>query len=78
MTVEPGVCILIHTRGDVERNSRKLIKLLEQDGWVRVAVQGDHWQFKHPVKKGRVTVPHPRRDIKPGTIVSIYRQAGWR
>lgn len=62
----------------MERNSRKLIKLLEQDGWVRVAVKGDHWQFKHPVKKGRVTVPHPQRDIKPGTIIAIYRQAGWR
>ena len=62
----------------MERNSRKLIKLLEQDGWVRVAVKGDHWQFKHPVKKGRVTVPHPKRDIKPGTIISIYGQAGWR
>lgn len=62
----------------MERNSRKLIKLLEQDGWVRVAVKGDHWQFKHPVKKGRVTVPHPKRDIKSGTVISIYRQAGWR
>lgn len=62
----------------MERNSRKLIKLLEQDGWVRVAIKGDHWQFKHPVKKGRVTVPHPTRDIKPGTVFSIYRQAGWR
>lgn len=72
------MCILIHTNLLVERNSRKLIKLLEQDGWVRVAVKGDHWQFKHPVKRGRVTVPHPRRDIKPGTVISIYRQAGWR
>ena len=31
----------------MERTSRKLIKLLEQDGWVRVAVKGGHWQFKH-------------------------------
>ena len=62
----------------MERNSRKLIKLLEQDGWTRVAIKGDHWQFKHPVKKGRVTVPHPTRDIKTGTVFSIYRQAGWR
>ena len=72
------VCILIHTNVLVERDSRKLIKLLEQDGWVRVVVKGDHWQFKHPVKKGRVTVPHPQRDIKPGTVFAIYRQAGWR
>ncbi len=62
----------------MERNSRKLIKLLEQDGWVRVAVKGGHWQFKHRVKKGRVTVPHPKRDIKRGTVVSIYKQAGWK
>ncbi len=62
----------------MERNSGKLIKLLEQDGWVRVAVKGDHWQFKHPTRKGRVTVPHPSRDIKRGTVASIYRQAGWK
>ena len=62
----------------MERNSRKLIQLLEQDGWVRVAVKGGHWQFKHPTKKGRVTVPHPTRDLKLGTVSSIYRQAGWK
>ncbi|AZV00183.1 type II toxin-antitoxin HicA family toxin [Paracoccus phage vB_PbeS_Pben1] len=62
----------------MERNSRKLIKMLEADGWVRVAVKGDHWQFKHPEKPGRVTVPHPNKDIKAGTVMSIYRQAGWR
>lgn len=62
----------------MERNSRNLIELLERDGWVRVAVKGSHWQFKHPTKQGRVTVPHPVKDIKAGTVVSIYRQAGWR
>ena len=62
----------------MERNSRNLIELLERHGWVRVAVKGRHWQFKHPTKQGRVTVPHPVKDIKAGTVVSIYRQAGWR
>ncbi len=62
----------------MERNSRKLIKLLEDDGWYRVAVKGSHWQFKHPTRKGRVTVPHPTRDLKTGTVFSIYRQAGWK
>jgi len=46
--------------------------------WERVAVKGSHWQFKHPTKQGRVTVPHPVKDIKAGTVMSIYRQAGWR
>lgn len=62
----------------MERNSRKLIAMLLADGWVHVATRGDHWQFKHPTIAGRVTIPHPVKDIKPGTVASIYRQAGWR
>ncbi|WP_300009762.1 type II toxin-antitoxin system HicA family toxin [uncultured Roseobacter sp.] len=62
----------------MQRNSRKLIKMLEKDGWQRVATKGDHHQFKHPTKPGRVTIPHPVKDIPRGTVMSIYRQAGWR
>lgn len=61
----------------MERDSRKLIRLLEADGWVLVAVKGDHHQFKHPDRPGRVTVPNPVKDLKTGTVYSIYRQAGW-
>ena len=60
------------------RQSHKLIQLLERDSWVRVAAKGGHWQFKHPAKEGRVTVLHPKRDLKRGTVFSIYEQAGWR
>ena len=61
----------------MERNSRKLIGLLEAEGWYLVAVRGDHYQYRHPTKKGRVTIPHPNKDIVIGTLRSIYRQAGW-
>ena len=64
--------------GGVETNSRKLIARLQADGWEHVATKGDHWQFKHPTRLGRVTVPHPVKDLKLGTALSIYRQAGWR
>ena len=60
-----------------ERNSRKLIGLLTREGWYRVDVRGDHHQFKHQERVGRVTVPHPNKDIPVGTVRSIYRQAGW-
>ena len=60
----------------MERDSHKPIRLQERDGWIRVATKGSHWQFKHPNRKGRITVPHPRRDTKRGTVASIYRQAG--
>ncbi|MEK7245897.1 MAG: type II toxin-antitoxin system HicA family toxin, partial [Pseudomonadota bacterium] len=32
---------------------------------------------KHPTKPGKVTVPHPEREIPTGTMRSIHRQAGW-
>lgn len=56
--------------------SGDVIGLLEADGWRRVAQKGSHIQLKHSSKPGRVTVPHPKRDLKIGTLKSIERQAG--
>jgi len=61
----------------MERASRKLIKMLLDDGWVVVDRRGSHMQLKNPAKPGRVTVPHPKRDLPTGTVRSIYKQAGW-
>jgi predicted RNA binding protein YcfA (HicA-like mRNA interferase family) len=38
---------------------RDVIKLIENDGWKYVRTRGSHRQYKHDVKKGRVTVPGP-------------------
>jgi predicted RNA binding protein YcfA (HicA-like mRNA interferase family) len=57
-------------------NSKDIISALKTDGWVQVAQKGSHSQFKHPAKPGRVTVPHPKRDIPIGTLRSIEKQAG--
>ncbi|PHR92437.1 MAG: addiction module toxin, HicA family [Robiginitomaculum sp.] len=57
-------------------NSRQIIKALKKDGWFEVAQKGSHVQFKHPDKKGRVTVPHPKKDLPKGTVTSIERQSG--
>lgn len=57
-------------------DSRRVIKIVEEDGWYHVRTTGDHWHFKHPTKKGIVTVPHPRKDIPTGTLKSIWKQAG--
>ena len=56
---------------------REAIKRIERDGWRRVFSQGGHLQYKHPSKKGRVTVSgHPSDDIHPKTLRSILKQAG--
>lgn len=57
-------------------NSKELIKLLEQDGWFFVVSKGSHNQYKHLYKKGRVTIPHPKKDLPKGTVTSILKQAG--
>ncbi len=57
-------------------SSREIIKLIEDDGWYYVESKGSHQQYKHPIKKGRVTVPHPVKDVAIGTFKSIIRQAG--
>jgi predicted RNA binding protein YcfA (HicA-like mRNA interferase family) len=38
---------------------------------------GDHHQFKHPIKPGKVTITHPAKDIPFRTLKSIEKQA-WR
>jgi len=50
--------------------------MIKKDGWYKVDQEGSHIQFRHPVKKGRVTVPHPEKDIPIGTIKSIEYQSG--
>lgn len=55
---------------------REAIKVLEADGWYLVAIKGDHRQFKHPEKSGKVTIAGSlSKDIPPGTLASIFRQA---
>jgi predicted RNA binding protein YcfA (HicA-like mRNA interferase family) len=60
----------------IDIDNHSLIKLLEADGWTLVAVRGSHHQYKHPSKLGRVTVPHPKKDLAKGTENSILKQAG--
>ena len=56
-------------------DSRSIIKALKRDGWLEVSQVGSHKQFNHPTKKGRVTIPHPKRDMPIGTLKSIEKQA---
>ena len=70
LTIALSMCISTHM------DSRKIVKILEKDGWYKADQSGSHIQLRHPSKKGRVTVPHPKKDIPIGTLRSIERQSG--
>jgi predicted RNA binding protein YcfA (HicA-like mRNA interferase family) len=54
-------------------------RLLNSDGWYLIVTRGNHRQFKHPTKSGRVTVPgKPSDELAPGTLNSIRKQAGFK
>lgn len=55
------IFVIPHTMAKTMKSysSKEVIKVLESDGWYEVNCVGSHHQFKHPTKKGRVTVSHP-------------------
>ena len=57
-------------------SSRELLKVLHQDGWYIKRQRGSHLQLIHSAKPGKVTVPHPRKNLDHKTVRSILRQAG--
>jgi predicted RNA binding protein YcfA (HicA-like mRNA interferase family) len=56
--------------------SKQIIDKIKADGWFLVHTIGSHHQFKHPTKTGKVTVPHPKKDLPAATVRSILKQAG--
>ena len=57
----------------------EILKMLRDDGWELINQEGSHRQFKHPAKKGKVTVNKKPGDILSQEILnSIFKQAGWK
>ncbi|MDR3185165.1 MAG: type II toxin-antitoxin system HicA family toxin [Prevotellaceae bacterium] len=40
------------------RKVRDIIKTIEDDGWQFHRQRGSHMQYKHPEKRGKVTIPN--------------------
>ena len=55
---------------------KDLIKALEKDGWRVVRVDGSHHIMKHSTKPGMLVIPLHNKDLKPGTLNNIIKQAG--
>jgi len=48
---------------------REIIRILEDDGWILARTKGNHRQYRHPMKKGLVTIAgHHNDDLARGTL----------
>jgi predicted RNA binding protein YcfA (HicA-like mRNA interferase family) len=58
---------------------REVISRITADGWYLARTKGSHRHFKHPSKRGTVTVAGKLSgDVPPGILLSILKQAGLR
>lgn len=55
--------------------SSALIALPEKNGWILERIKGSHHQFSHPDFAIVITVPHPGKDVKTGTLHQILKHA---
>jgi predicted RNA binding protein YcfA (HicA-like mRNA interferase family) len=59
----------------MERDSRKIVKRLKDEGFELISVAGSHHKFRKV--SITVIVPHPKKDLPTGTAKAIAKQAGW-
>ncbi|MDB5553220.1 MAG: periplasmic or secreted lipoprotein [Rhizobium sp.] len=59
----------------IETDSGRIIRRLNDDGFVLISVKGSHQKFGKDGKT--VIVPHPKKDLPVGTARNIAKQAGW-
>lgn len=58
----------------MERDSKKIVKRLKEEGFEMISVAGSHHKFR----KGSITVivPHPKKDLPTDAARAIAKQAG--
>ncbi|MBN2558659.1 MAG: type II toxin-antitoxin system HicA family toxin [Clostridia bacterium] len=57
-------------------SSMDVLRILYKDGWYIKRQHGSHLQLVNELKKGKATLPYPRKSLDPKTVGSIFMQAG--
>lgn len=56
---------------------QEILEILQSDGWYIIEQRGSYRQYKHPHKKGRISIAaNPNYDLEKDSINSILLQAG--
>jgi predicted RNA binding protein YcfA (HicA-like mRNA interferase family) len=57
-------------------DSREVLRLLVEAGFVWRRSRGSHQRWEHPVSKKKVTIVHPDKDVRLGTLLAYEKQSG--
>ncbi|MFN8343605.1 MAG: type II toxin-antitoxin system HicA family toxin [Spirosomataceae bacterium] len=60
----------------MDLSARRLIKILEENGFLLKRTRGSHHIFYHPESQLTVPVPVHGKDLKKGTFLGILKEAG--
>jgi predicted RNA binding protein YcfA (HicA-like mRNA interferase family) len=60
----------------MDLSARRLIKILEENGFLLKRTRGSHHIFYHPESHLTVPVPIHGKDLKKGTFLGILKEAG--
>lgn len=55
---------------------RELEKIILADGWKYKNAKGSHYQYVHPTKPGKITIPKHTGDISLKIVKEIFKQIG--
>jgi len=58
-----------------EMNFREMERIIKTDGWRFKNANGSHYNYVHPAKPGKVTIPFHTGDIPKIVVKNILRQA---
>lgn len=57
----------------------EVLEMLKKDDWKLARQKGSHRQFRHPTKKGTVTINgKPSETLSQFLLNNIFKQAGWK
>ena len=54
-------------------NGKKVIKILQKNGWEHISTHGSHHKMKKPGFPPIIVPVHGKKDLRPGTLKSIER-----
>jgi len=57
------------------KTPKEMERIILADGWYEVEQRGSHRHYKHPTKKGKVTIPFHAKDLNKKTEHRILKFA---